>query len=487
MVNILESSRKSIVTSNLIWKFAERVGNQLVTFIITVVLARLLLPSEYGLIAMVTVIIAVANVFITNGISTSLIQKKDADSLDFSSIFYFNIGMSSLLYGIIYFIAPHVANFYEYEILSPVLRVIGLGVVVTAINSIQLAYVARNMIFKKLFYSTIGGNIVSAIVGIVLAYLGYGVWALVAQYLVNLLVNTMVLWVTVRWRPEFKFSLERVLVLLSFGWKILLTGLTNTLNLQFRQLVIGKIYSPSDLAFYNKGFQFPAMVMANIESSVSSVMFPLVSQSQHNLEDVKYLTRKTIRLTAYIVFPMLAGLAAVADPLIRLLLTDKWAFCIPYLWIGCFTYATNIIQIPIQNAIIAMGKSDYYLKIDIVRQLFSISIFLLLMRSGVLVLALGLIISSIFSLLLLLASGKRMFAYNYRENLEDYLAIIVASIAMGGLVYSIGLLGLSYSMTLTFQVVLGIITYLLFSILLHLEGYSFVLNFLKEKVAEFYA
>ena len=239
----------------------ERCGAQLVTFIVSIVLARLLDPVVYGTVALVTVIITLLQVFVDSGLGNALIQKKDADDTDFSTVFYFNIGMCLVLYAGLFFLAPLIAKFYGITELTPVIRVLGLTLVISGIKNVQQAYVSRHLMFKKFFFSTLGGTICAAIVGIALAVLGYGVWALVAQYLVNLLMDTVILWFTVKWRPKLVYSWHRWKGLFSFGWKLLVAAIIETVYQDIRQLIIGKKYSSEDLAYYNKGKQFPNLIV----------------------------------------------------------------------------------------------------------------------------------------------------------------------------------------------------------------------------------
>ena len=471
---------KSSIISNMFWKFAERTGAQIVTFILSLVLARLLSPNEYGIIAMVTVFIAIANVFVESSFGNALIQKKDADNLDFSSVLFLNIGLSLVLYGFIFVSAPIVADFYGYVILTPIMRVMGLRIIVAAINSVQHAYVSRNMIFKRFFYSTIGGTIVSAIVGISMAYMGFGVWALVAQYMVNTTVDAIVLWFTVKWRPEIQFSIIRVKSLFSFGWKLLVAQLLGTLANQSRQLIIGKMYTSSDLAYYNMGLRFPQPIISNINTSISAVMFPVVSKAQNDLERLKTLTRQSIKVSSYFIFPIMVGLAVVAEPLIELLLTEKWLPCVPYLRIACFTHAIIIMQIAMQNAIMALGRSDVFLKMDIISKVLGITLLICVMRQGVMAIALISIVTGTFNVVMKAIVSKRMIGYTYREHLADNVPILVVSTIMGVAVYLINLFGFSSIITMCIQIPLGIAIYLLLSLLFKLEGYVFVVGYIKE-------
>jgi len=471
---------KTSVMFNMIWKFSERTASQMVSFIVTIVLARLLLPSEFGLIAMVTVFITIADVFVTSGFGSALIQKKDVDNLDYSSVFFFSIGFSIILYGIIFYIAPIIAVFYQYEILTIVMRVLGLRVIFAAVNSVQQAYVAKHLIFKKYFFSTISGTLISAVIGISMAYIGYGLWALVTQQMVNVTVNTIVLWSLLKWRPNLQFSVKRIKRLFSFGWKILLAGLLNTISNQIRHLIIGKMYSPSDLAYYDRGLKFPSLIMVNINTSISAVMFPVISNEQEDLERIKKLTRKSIRISSYFIFPIMMGLAVMAEPLVKLLLTEKWLPCIPYLRIGCFIHSVTIMQIAIQNAIMARGRSDIFLAMDIISKVFGIILLIMVMKKSVMAIALTALITGTFNTLMKAYVSKRLIGYRFHEHISDNAPIIILSTIMGIFVYLINFLKLSNILTIIIQITLGISIYLLLSLLFKLDEFSFSLNLIKK-------
>ena len=286
---------KMTVISNLVWRFAERCGAQLVSFIVSIVLARILAPEDYGTIALVTVFTAILQVFVDSGIGTALIQKKDADEIDFSSVFYFNFVVCLILYLGMFSAAPFIADFYGDVTLVPVIRILSLTIVISGVKGIQQAYVSRNMLFKRFFFSTIGGTIFSAVLGIAMAYAGFGIWALVAQQLSNTFIDTLILWITVRWRPTKSFSWTRLKYLLSFGWKLLVSSLLDTAYNNLRNLIIGKMYSSSDLAFYNQGDKFPKVIVTNINASIDSVLLPTMSSAQDDKERVKQMTRRAIK------------------------------------------------------------------------------------------------------------------------------------------------------------------------------------------------
>ena len=258
------ANNPKVVVNNLFWRFMERCGAQGVGFVVSVILARLLSPDAYGTIALVTVFTSILQVFIDGGMANSLIRKKDADDLDFSSVFYFNMVMCVVLYVLMYLAAPYIAKFYEKPDLVPVIRVLSLILIFAGIKNVQQAYISQHMMFRKFFFASVGGTVGAAVVGIYMAWKGFGVWALVGQRLFNVGVNTLILWITVKWRPQLKFSFARLKGLLSYGWRILAAKLMDTIYNDIRQLVIGKLYSSEDLAYYNQARQFPHMLVSNI-------------------------------------------------------------------------------------------------------------------------------------------------------------------------------------------------------------------------------
>lgn len=326
------------IVSNFIWRFAERCGAQLVSFVVSIVLARILAPEDYGTIALVTVFTAILQVFVDSGLGTALIQKKDADDLDFSSVFYFNFSICLVLYAVMFIVAPYIAIFYEDMTLTSVIRVLSLTIVISGVKGIQQAYVSRNMLFKRFFFSTIGGTIFSAFLGIGLAFSGCGVWALVAQQLSNTMIDTLILWITVKWKPKKEFSWKRLRTLFSYGWKLLVSSLLDTVYNNLRNLIIGKMYSSADLAYYNQGDKFPKIIVTNINTSIDSVLLPTMSNEQDDRNRIKSMTRRAIKTSIYVMAPLMMGLAFCAESIVELVLTDKWLPCVPFLRLFCITY-----------------------------------------------------------------------------------------------------------------------------------------------------
>ena len=467
-------SRTTTIT-NFIWRFAERCGAQLVTFIVSIVLARLLAPEDYGVIALVTVFTTILQVFIDSGLGTALIQKKNADDLDFSSVFYFNLIVCLALYGAMFLTAPFIARFYNNPIYVPLVRVLSLTLIISGVKGIQQSYVSRHMIFKR-FFSTLGGTLVSAVAGITLAYAGFGVWALVAQYLCNAAIDTMILWITVPWRPKFIFSWSRLKGLLSYGWKLLASSLLDTGYSNLRSLLIGKIYSSSDLAFYNQGDKFPNVIVSNINTSIDSVLLPTMSDVQDNHIAVKNMTRRAIMTSIYIMAPLMMGLAFCAEPVVRLVLTDKWLPCVPYLRIFCITYMFWPIHTANLNAIKAMGRSDLFLKLEIAKKVVGMILLLVTMKISVMAMAYSMIVSSISSQIINSYPNRKLLGYSYLEQLRDILPSILLAIAMGGCVSLVSFLPLGTLATLLLQILLGGAIYLAGSALFKLESFEYLLQ-----------
>lgn len=471
--------RTGNVISNFIWRFAERCGAQLVTFIVSIVLARILAPEDYGTIALVTVFTTILQVFVDSGLGTALIQKKNADDLDFSSVFYFNFVVCLVLYAAMFMAAPVIAKFYGDVTLTPIIRVISLTIVISGVKGIQQAYVSKNMLFKRFFFSTIGGTIFSAFIGIGLAKAGYGVWALVAQQLSNATVDTVILWITVRWRPRKNFSWERLKGLLSFGWKLLVSSLLDTCYNNLRNLIIGKMYSPSDLAFYNQGDKFPKLIVTNINTSIDSVLLPTMSSAQDDRERVKNMTRRAIKTSTYVMAPLMMGLAFCATPIVKLVLTDKWLPCVPFLRIFCITYMFWPVHTANLNAINAMGRSDWFLRLEIIKKIMGMAILLSTMWFGVMAMAYSLLLSSVLSQIINSWPNRKLLGYGYLEQVRDFAPGILLAVAMGICVYLIGYISLPTIVTLGIQLLAGATFYIGISAILKLEEFEYLLGMIK--------
>lgn len=471
------SDKNQSITSNIFWKFSERMLAQLISFIVSIVIARLLLPKDYGTIAMTTVFISFLDILVTNGLPTALVQRLDADALDFSSVFYFNIVFSLLLYIALFFLSPTIASFYSDEKFILLIRIMGLRVIIAALNSVQHSFVSKHMMFRKYFWATLSGTVISGFIGVFMAVNGFGVWALVAQYMINTLIGTVVLWITVKWRPLLQFSWQRVGFLISFGWKILFESVAETFTNQIRNLIIGKVYSSGDLAYYSKAQQLPNLLISNICVSISSVLFPSMSNNQNKDGFVLYLLRKSTRVASYILFPMVTGLALTSTPLIRLLLTEKWLECVPYMQIFCFTQGATIGMITRHQALNAIGRSDVYMIEHMVYRVIILVVLFLIYRISVIAIALSSIIGSIIMIITVMITSKRYNEYKYKDQILDILPILLGCLLMSIPVWFVQNLGMSDVNTLILQVGTGCIVYIGYSALLKLDSYIFCKNY----------
>ena len=471
---------RGTILKSFFWKLFERLSGQLIQFVVTIVLARLLLPSEYGTIALIAIFIQLCDVIIDGGLNTALIQKKDADNTDFSTIFFFSLGMAGVLYVLMFVSAPLIANFYKQQELVPVIRVLSLSLPLYAFNSIQRAYVSKKMLFQRLFYSSSGAVILSGCIGIYMAYHGYGVWALVAQQLSNAFFTTVILWFTVRWRPVIEFSIERFKGLFNYGWKIFGANMITALFVNARKLVIGKYYAPASLAFYEKGEQLPNLVMSNIFSSVQSILLPTFSDSQDDRPRVKAMMRRSTKLSCFFIYPLMVGMIVAAKPLVVFLLTEKWLPAVQFVQILCIANFFRPITISNWEAIKALGYSGITLKLEIVKKVVDITILIVSAMIGVYAIAWGCVLFNLACVFINLAPNKKLLNYGIREQVIDALPTLLIALSMGAAVYWIQWLEITNLAILILQFVLGISIYVGLSILFKEESFMYLLLMIKE-------
>ena len=451
----MSKNSKSIVFTNLIWRLAERCGAQLVAFVVSIVLARILDPDAYGTIALITVFTTILQVFVDSGLGNALIQKKDADDLDFATVFFTNVLFCAVLYLAIFLFAPLISSFYGRSEMTPYIRVLGLTVLISGIKNVQQAYVSRHMLFKRFFFSTLGGTITAGAAGIVMALSGFGVWALVAQQVINLAIDTTILWITVKWRPHKMFSFERLKRLFSFGWKLLASSLLD------------------------QGKKFPSLIITNVNASIDSVLLPAMSNVQDSMEHIRKMTRRAIKTSVYIMAPLMMGLVVTATPVIRLILTDKWLPCVPFLRIFCISYMFYPIHTANLNAIKAMGRSDLFLKLEIAKKVVGMVLLLSTMWFGVMPMAYSLLVSSLLSQIINSRPNRMLLKYGYIEQLKDILPAILLAVFMGVCVYPIQMIGLSNVITFIIQVVLGVVIYIGGSLVLKLDSFQYLWEIVK--------
>jgi O-antigen/teichoic acid export membrane protein len=454
----------------------ERGGTQGIQFVIQIVLACLLIPEDYGIIALVIIFINISNVFVQSGFNTALIQKKNVDEIDFSSVFYLSLFVAVLLYIGLFFSAPFIARFYENQLFVPVLRVLSLTLFFGAFNSIQNAVISREMQFRKLFISSTVAILVSGAIGIYMAYYNFGVWALVGQQITNQLLVILILLYTVRWSPKFLFSFKRVKVLFSFGWKLLVSSLLTTVYMDLRSLIIGKMYNPAMLGFYNRGQQFPSIITTNINGSIQSVLLPVLSSQQDNKQRVKDMVRRAIVTSSFLIFPMMVGLAITAESLVKILLTDKWLPCVPFLQIFCIVYALIPIHTANLQAINAIGRSDIFLKLEIIKRVIGFFILGVTVFYGVYAIALGQVLSGIIATFINAHPNKVLLKYGYMEQIKDIIPSLLLSLIMGLSIYSINWLEMNVWPTLIAQICIGIVLYMGMAWIFKLECFRYLIS-----------
>ena len=472
------------ILSNMTWRFMEGASQEVIRMVVSIILARLLEPDVYGIVALVMVVVSLLRVFTDSGLGVALIQRKGADNLDFSSVFYFNLVACSILYLGVFFTAPWVSAFYKMPELTPVLRVLSLQLILYGVTNVQQAYISKNLLFKYFFYATLAGTLASAAVGIWMAYAGYGVWALVGQTLAAAAINVVTLWFTVKWRPDWAFSWQRLKGLMSFGWKMLASTLTDTLYRDIRSLLIGRLYTPGDLAFYQRGIQFPAVITQNINASIDSVLLPAMSDVQDDITRVKNMTRRSIMMSTFIIMPMMAGLAACAAPVVRLLLTEKWTPCIVFMRIFCFTFSFYPVHTANLNAIKALGRSDLFLQLEIWKKVVGLSLLAATIWISVKAMAYSLLLSTFLGQLINSWPNKKLLGYSYLEQVKDMLPQILLSCLMGAAVFSITFLKLNDLLTLCIQIPFGAVFYMVAVKLTKIESGQYVENTIRSVLAK---
>lgn len=467
--------------ASFLFKLTESVGTQGISFVVSVILARLLDPSDYGVLTMLTVFIAVSQVFVQSGLNTALIQKKDVDETDLSSVFYVSLLIAAALYALLFFLAPAIGAFFGMDALSPVLRVLALVLLPGALVSVQNAVIARQMAFRRLMAASLLSTALSGAVGIGMAAAGLGYWALVGQQLTNQLALALVLLRMVKWRPRALFSWARVRVLIRFGWKLLASSLLETGYNNLRTAVIGKQYAQETLGFYNRGKQFPELVMNAVNGSIQSVMLPVLSDEQDDMLRMKQMMRRSVMVSSFLVLPMMAGLAAVAEPLIRLLLTDKWLPCVPFLQICCIDFAFYPIHTANLQAINAMGRSDVFLRLELIKKSYGLAILAasVFLFDSVYAIAWGAVVSTLLAAVVNASPNRRLLGYGYLEQMRDVLPAMGLSLIMFLTVSALGRLPLAPFPLLVCQTAAGVVIYGALSLLLRLESMRYLTDMLR--------
>lgn len=483
MSNEVINSEKNIdrktVSSNIIWRFLERFGAYIVSFVISVVLARILDPSTYGVVALMTVIITFLDVFVTGGFANALIYDKKATEKDFNTILLFNVAFSISLYLVLFFVSPLIANYYDKPALVWLIRVAGISLLISGVKNLQYAFVAKRLEFKKFFFATIGGTIASGIVGIVLAVLGFGAWALVIQGVVNHFVDSFILWFVIKWRPKFEFSPKLLKKHFSFGLKILIYKVIYNISNSVRQLAIGKKYSDSDLAFYNRGKTYPNMIGQNITNSVNSVMYPVLAKTQDDKKRFNQIVKTSLKVNSFIMMPITIGFFCVAESFIYILLGAKWLPAVPYIQIFCVVMFFNSIEAIISNGPMALGKSTASMILGILECVINIGLLIAAIPFGVMMIGYSMIASSFINCVIYFIYIKFLTGFKFTEYLKETYDTIVSTILMGVLVLSIANLPIPFYIIFVLQLVVGIGSYYLLNKFFRNDSLAYCLSLLK--------
>ena len=475
---------KTRTLAAILWKLLENGATQGIVFLVTIILARLIDPTEYGALSITVIFTSIAGVFVQRGFSMSLVQKKDADELDFNSVFYFSLLIAGVLYAALWFAAPWIAVYYSTPQVVAVLRAIALILFTGAVNSVQSAIIMRDLAFKKRFFVSLVSVVLSGTIGITMALLGKGVWALVAQQLTDNFVMCIGLWIATGWRPKRMFSLRRLGALFSFGWKLLASSLLETIYSDLSGLIIGRRYSTAMLAHYDKGRKFPQLIGTNITGAIQAAMFPTFSIAQNDRERLLNMLRKSVSVSAFIIFPLMAGLGAVATPMIRLVLTEKWMPCVPFLRLFCVTFAMYPVDATVLQAINALGRSDIYLRLEIVKKIVGIALIAaaVFFFDSAAALACALAVTAVVSVVCNAVPIRRLVGYSFADQCRDTLPSLAISLIMGSLVYCISSVGLGDVLTLALQVLAGVVIYLLLAKLCRIQSFAYTLATIRESI-----
>lgn len=477
----MPEQRTGKTASSILFKLLESIGMQGMSFLVSVFLARLLTPDDYGVVGMLTVFIAFSQVLVQSGLNTALIQKKEADECDLSSAFWFSAGVAAVLYVLLFLLAPTICGMMERPEIAPVLRVLALLLFAGALTSVQGSVVARRMLFRRMMPCNLCATVLSGIVGIAMAASGFGYWALVGQQLTNQFTLAVLLLIFVRWRPRAIFSMQRVATMMRYGWKLLLSSILETGYVNLRSLVTGLKYNEDQLAFFNRGRQFPEMLVSAVNGSVQSVMLPVLSEQQDDPVRVKQIMRRGVRITGFVVLPMMAGLATVAAPMVTLIFGEKWLPCVPFLQICCMDFAFYPIISGNTQALNAVGRSDVVLRQELVKKLYGVAIVLvsLFCFDTPLAIAWGTVLASLLNALVSAAPGKKLLGYGLMEQLRDLAPMALCALLMVVPVWLLGQLPLRPLLLLPLQGISGAAVYLCLSLIMKNDCLPYLLCSIK--------
>jgi len=474
---------KSKIILSLIYKFTERFAVKGLGFIISIVLARLLAPEMFGQVALLTVFTDLSLTVIEGGLSTALVQAKQADDRDYSTVFYITLLLSALMIALLQIAAPHIARYYDSMSLAAPLRFYSFSLLLSSFNSIQVAKLQREMRFKEMMFCNLSATIVSGIIGIAMAYMGFGLWALMIYFFAQIAMSSIAMLFVLRWLPHSPFSMDSARRLYGFGIKMLISSIISTLYNNIRPLIIGRKFSPTALGYYDRGSRFSSTISLNLDAAVQSVMFPVLSKAQDDKLQFKAILRRTKQLSSFVVFPAMLGMAAVAEPMVRLLLNEEWLPCIIFVQILCVAE----MQVPITTsnllALKSLGRSDVYAKQEVLRRILMLIVLAIsvLAFDSVEAIAVGFMISAWLDAALTSLPIKKFVAYGIMEQVADLWKTALSAVVMAAAVYAFGLLQIPVFAKLMLQIVLGTVVYILVNMLIKNDSFSYLLNTIRKK------
>lgn len=468
------------------WSYAEKIATQLVSFVLSIILARLLMPEDYGKLSLVHIFTGIMNAITLTGFGSALIQRKDTTDTDFSTTLIFSFGVAAAAYLLMFLCAP-VFSFIMEQDITAYLRVSSLSLMISSVNAVVHARAIRALKFYKLFIASICGVIVSAVVGIYMAYKGFGVWALVAQHLTTALVNTVVSILICDWKIKLRFSLESVKKIYSFGWKVTMSAAVDAVYRQLRSLVIGKKYSATDLAFYDRGLQYPNLIINNVDTSIASVLAPVLSRKQDDLLGLKNMVMRGVKTSSVILFPLLIGLAVCAEPIVLLMLTEKWLPCVPYLQVLSVALMLKPIQTANLQGILALGRSDVYLKIQMTQKIIGVTMIAItiLCFGTPFAVAVGELAAYLLFACVNAYPNKKYLNYSVKEQILNLLPQLTVAGLMGGLVYLVGFLQVGTLLLLILQVFVGAVFYIGVMYLFKVDAFMYLWKMLMGVLKKF--
>ena len=475
-----DNLKKETITA-LFWSFLERFGTQFIQFFISITLARLLLPEDFGLIAMLSVFIALSNTFINSGFGQALVQKKDAKYIDECSIFYFNIVISFLSMILLFFTAPLIAEFFNQPQLCQMTRVLSLSIVFNALGLVQRILLTKKIDFKTQLKVSLLSIIISALLSITLALNGFGVWSLVALFLCKDFFSSIFLWFYSSWRPSLIFSVISLRSMFSFGSRLFIVSLLNSIFTNIYQLIIGKFFSPAALGFYSRADTFYKYPVTLISGVFSQVTFPVFSKIQDDKQRLKSAIQKSLKTITLITFPLMVGLMLVAHPLVEILLTEKWLPSVPYLQLLCvigLVYPLSVINL---NALNAQGRSDLFLKIDIINKVLILIVVIITYQFGIKAMIIGQIINSLVSYYLYSYYTNKLLGLGIITQIRDMFPAFSISIVMGFLIYCVKYLSINNQLLLLItQIIVGGLTFVSLCFIFKISAFIEVISVVKD-------